>query len=490
MQQHTTKKNKTNVTPQQLIELGKLPPQAVDLEEAVLGALMLDSSCLNAVIDFLKPDVFYKERHQRIFGAIQSLFLKSQPVDILTVSQALKSTGELEVAGGAFYVTQLTNRIASSANVEMHARIILEKYIRREIIRSSTNLLQISYEDEKDVFELLDKSQTLLNDLTAQVIRNKEKDTGKLVQEFLDHIVRVAKNEKPISGVPTTLSDLDATTGGWQNTDLIIVAGRPGSGKSAFTKPCIKGAIRLHRKPVLVFSLEMSSLQYMSRLISEDTEIPAQDYLSGRYKYNIEYGNIESAANSYFDDNGNPLLIIDDTPSLTINELKARAKRVHAEHGICLIVIDYLQLISSVNAGKFENRVVEVSTISRNLKILAKELNVPVIALSQLNREVEQAGGDMRPKLSHLRESGSIEQDADLVLFMYRPEYYAEQGQTRFEQVEIDGVTISSKGFAEAIIAKHRNGSVRTVYLKFIPEFTRFENWVMPVGDSNGISPV
>lgn len=475
--------------PPGLPEFAKLPPQAIDLEEAVLGAIMLDSTCLNGIIDMLQEEMFYKEAHQIIYAAIVGLYKDSLPVDILTVTKEIKKKGDVERCGGVSYITSLTNKVSSAANSEYHARIIQEQYIKRSLIQQCSKVVTECYEPN-DVFTLIDKSQTLLNDLTAQVIRNKEKDTGKLVQEFLDHIVKVAKNEKPISGVPTTLSDLDATTGGWQNTDLIIVAGRPGSGKSAFTKPCIKGAIRLHRKPVLVFSLEMSSLQYMSRLISEDTEIPAKDYLSGRYKYNIEYGNIESAANSYFDDNGNPLLIIDDTPSLTINELKARAKRVHAEHGICLIVIDYLQLISSVNAGKFENRVVEVSTISRNLKILAKELNVPVIALSQLNREVEQAGGDMRPKLSHLRESGSIEQDADLVIFMYRPEYYAEQGQTRFEQVEIDGVTISSKGFAEAIIAKHRNGSVRTVYLKFIPEFTRFENWVMPVGDSNGISPV
>lgn len=465
--------------PAQLLEQGKLPPQAVDLEEVVLGALMIDSSALNTVIDLLKEEMFYKTAHQVIFAAIISLYKKDEPIDILTVVQELKKEGKLEEAQGAAYVTQLTNHIASAANIEGHTRIIQEQYIKRTLIRQAQEILSECYSDSEDVFTLIDKSQTILNEVTSEIIRNKEKNTAVLVNEFLAHIVTAAKKE--ISGIPTTLKELNDSTGGWQKTDLIIVAGRPGSGKSAFIKPAIKGAISNLKAPVLVFSLEMSSLQFMARLISEDTNIAAQSYLTGGYKYSIEYDKVEQATRNYYGDDGRSLLIIDDTPALTINELKARAKRVYSEHGICLIVIDYLQLISPDRKnGRHDNRATEVGDISRNLKILAKELDVPVIALSQLSRQVEIDGGDMRPKLSHLRESGSIEQDADIVIFMYRPEYYAEMGFDKFKLIEIDGVEMDSKGYAEAMIAKHRNGALKTIPLKFTSEFTKFENWQTP----------
>lgn len=472
-----TKKN--TITPGQLLELGKLPPQAVELEEAVLGAVMLDHTVINQVTDILKPEMFYKEAHQIIFKACVLLFEASEPIDILTVVSRLKNMGELELAGGASYVTKLTNRIASSANVEMHSRIVLEKFMRRELIMQSTNVLQKCFEDEdSDIFQLLDQSQTLLNDITAQNIKTREKNTDTLMKEFKEHIERASTNTSDIKGVATTIDSLNRTTNGWQNSDLIIIAGRPGSGKTAFTKSCIKGAIQQRKKPVLMFSLEMAGLQIMTRFISEETGVPTQDYLSGSYKNKVTDEDIHRAGLKYYDMSGKPLLIIDDTALLTINELKARAKRIVAEKDPCLIIVDYLQLLTgSSDRGAFVNRVAEVSEITRGLKALAKETNLPVICLAQLNREVEAQGGDMRPKLSHLRESGSIEQDADIVIFLYRPEYYAEQGHKKFETIEIDGQIISSAGYAELGIAKHRNGALKTERARFVGSLTRFEDW-------------
>lgn len=474
-----TKRN-TSITPPQLLELGKLPPQAVDLEEAVLGACMLDGTALSSIIDVLKPSFFYKEAHQHIFQAICDLFQRSEPVDILTVVQELKKLEKLEVAKGASYVTQLTNRVASSANVEMHARIVLEMHMKRTLIMQCTTILQNCYEDDEDVFELLDKSQTILNDITSQNIKGREKNTDILMKEFKEHIERASENTSDIKGVATTINSLNRTTNGWQNSDLIIVAGRPGMGKTAFTKACIKGAIAQRKRPVLMFSLEMAGLQIMTRFISEETGIPTQDYLSGSYKSLVTDEQIHRAGLKYYDVSGKPLLIIDDTALLTINELKARAKRIVAEQDPCLIIVDYLQLLSgSGERGAFVNRVAEVSEITRGLKALAKETNLPVICLAQLNREVEAQGGDMRPKLSHLRESGSIEQDADIVIFLYRPEYYAEQGNKKFETIEIDGQIVSSAGYAELSIAKHRNGALKTERARFVGSLTRFEDWSM-----------
>src|ERR1051326_8482596 len=405
---NTRQRTQTSITPAQLLELGKLPPQAVDLEEAVLGALMLDKDALTNVVAILKPEAFYKESHQHIFRAIQSLFAKSEPVDILTVTQELKKTGELEIAGGAFHVTQLTNRIASAANVEMHARIVLEKYLQRELIRISTDTLQRSYEDSADVFELLNYAEQNLFSISQTNIRKDFEHVRPLLGETIKQI-EAARDHK-FGGVPTGFTRFDAITGGWQKSDLIILAARPGTGKSAFVVTIARNAAVDFQKPVAIFSLEMTSIQLVSRIISAEAELPADKLRKGElrddefHQLNAKIGKLTNAP-----------IFIDDTPALSIFEFRAKARRLKAQHDVQMIIVDYLPLMVSGQEGKF-SREQEVSTISRSLKAIAKELDVPIIALSQLSRAVEQRGGSKRPQLSDLRESGAIEQDADLVL--------------------------------------------------------------------------
>ena len=454
---NTRQRTQTSITPAQLLELGKLPPQAVDLEEAVLGALMLDKDALTNVVAILKPEAFYKESHQHIFRAIQSLFAKSEPVDILTVTQELKKTGELEIAGGAFHVTQLTNRIASAANVEMHARIVLEKYLQRELIRISTDTLQRSYEDSADVFELLNYAEQNLFSISQTNIRKDFEHVRPLLGETIKQI-EAARDHK-FGGVPTGFTRFDAITGGWQKSDLIILAARPGTGKSAFVVTIARNAAVDFQKPVAIFSLEMTSIQLVSRIISAEAELPADKLRKGElrddefHQLNAKIGKLTTAP-----------IFIDDTPALSIFEFRAKARRLKAQHDVQMIIVDYLQLMVSGQEGKF-SREQEVSTISRSLKAIAKELDVPIIALSQLSRAVEQRGGSKRPQLSDLRESGAIEQDADLVLFIYRPDMAG---------ITVDENGNSTEGMAEIIIAKHRNGRVGSENLLFISQFAKF----------------
>lgn len=454
----TRKRTKTTITPAQLLELGKLPPQAVDLEEAVLGALMLDKDAVTNVFSILKqPEAFYKEAHQRIFFAIQNLFAKSEPVDILTVTQELKKAGELEIAGGAFYVTQLTNRIASAANVEVHARIVLEKYLQRELIRISTDTLQYAYEDSSDVFDLLNKAEQNLFSISQTNIRKDFEHVRPLLGETIKQI-ELARDQK-FGGVPTGFTRFDHITGGWQKSDLIILAARPGTGKSAFVVTVARNAAVDFQKPVAIFSLEMTSIQLVSRLIAAETELPADRLRKGElrddefHQLNAKIGKLTTAP-----------IFIDDTPALSIFEFRAKARRLKALHNVSLIIVDYLQLMVSGQEGK-GSREQEVSTISRSLKAIAKELDIPIIALSQLSRAVEQRGGSKRPQLSDLRESGAIEQDADLVLFIYRPEAAG---------ITVDENGNSTEGMAEIIIAKHRNGRVGSENLIFISQFAKF----------------
>ena len=454
----TRKRTKTAITPAQLLELGKLPHQAVDLEEAVLGAFMLDKDALTNAIDILKPEAFYKDSHKHIFTAIINLFKRSEPVDILTVTQELKKSGDLEVAGGAFYVTQLTNRIASSANIEMHARIVLEKYLQRELIRTSTDTLQHAYEDSADVFELLNIAERNLFDISQTNIRKDFEEIRPLLRKTIEQI-EGAKNQE-LSGVPTGFTRFDSITGGWQKSDLIILAARPGTGKSAFVGTIARNAAVDFQKPVAIFSLEMTSIQLVSRLIAAETELPADNLRKGKlrddefHQLNAKIGKLTSAK-----------IFIDDTPALSIFEFRAKARRLKKQHDVSLIIIDYLQLMVSGQEGKSFNREQEVSTISRSLKAIAKELDIPIIALSQLSRAVEQRGGSKRPQLSDLRESGAIEQDADLVLFIYRPDMAG---------ITVDENGISTQGMAEIIIAKHRNGRVGSENLIFISQFAKF----------------
>ncbi len=449
---------KTTVT-QQLMDIGKMPPQAVELEEAVLGALMLENDALTNVIDILKPQSFYKDSHSRIFHAIEQLFTRSEPVDILTVTQELKKTGELEIVGGAYYITQLTNRVASAANAEFHARIVAQKFIQRELIRISTKTINDAYEDGSDVFDLLDNAEKNLFSIVEGNIKKNYDKMSTLIRKAIDQIEITKNNKGNFSGVPSGLTALDRLTSGWQKSDLVIIAARPAMGKTALVLSMARNAAVDFGKPVAVFSLEMSSLQLVTRLIASESELSSEK---------LKKGNLEDYEFQQLNDKIRKLteapLFIDDTPGLSVFELRAKARRLKEQHKIELLVVDYLQLMTAGGEGK-GNREQEIATISRSLKGLAKELEIPVIALSQLSRAVETRGGDKRPQLSDLRESGAIEQDADMVMFIHRPEYY------NITEDENGGSTL---GVAELIIAKHRNGPVDSAKTRYIGQFTKF----------------
>jgi replicative DNA helicase len=446
-------------TEERFLEHGKIPPQAIDLEEAVLGAIMLEQNALTSVIDILKPEVFYRDANQVIFSAILRLFGKSEPVDILTVTNALKNSGELELVGGAYYITQLTNRVASSANIEFHARILLEKYIQRSLITLSSEVIRDAFEDTTDVFDLLDKAERHLFEISETNFRRDYDTMQQLVREAIHDIQKAREHEGNLRGVPSGYTSLDRITAGWQKSDLIIIAARPGMGKTAFALSMARNIAVDFKRPVAVFSLEMSSVQLVTRLISAESRLPADKLKKGTLQ-NYEWEQLNVKISDLVD----APLLIDDTPALSIFELRAKARRLKAQYNVELIVIDYIQLMSTGNDNR-TNREQEISTISRNLKSLAKELDIPIITLSQLNRSVETRGGSKKPILSDLRESGAIEQDADMVLFIYRPEYYKidedEKGPT--------------SGMADILIAKHRNGALAEVRMRFIHQFARFE---------------
>ncbi len=444
------------------IELGKLPPQAIDLEEAVLGALMLEKDALSDVIDILKPESFYRDEHKKIYAAIVKLFEQTQPVDILTVTQQLKKTGELELVGGPYYITKLTNRVASSANAEFHARIISQKFIQRELIRVSGEIYNEAFEDTSDVFDLLDKAESNLFGIAEGNIRKNYDKMSSLLYEAIKEIEKAKNNDGHLTGVPSGFSALDRVTAGWQKSDLVIIAARPGMGKTAFVLSMARNIAVDFKKPIALFSLEMSSIQLVNRLISSETELPADKLRRGQLESH-EWQQLQSKITPLSD----APLFIDDTPALSIFELRAKCRRLKTQHNVEMIIIDYLQLMQSGTDSKNGNREQEISMISRSLKSIAKELEIPVIALSQLSRQVETRTGNKRPQLSDLRESGAIEQDADIVLFLYRPEYY------KLEEFENGD---PSKGQAEVIIAKHRNGSLEDVRLKFIAHLAKFAN--------------
>ncbi len=448
-------------------EHGRVPPQAVDLEEAILGALMLEQNALTAVVDILKPEVFYKEAHQVIYAAIHRLFAKSEPIDILTVTNELKSSGDLELIGGAYYITQLTNRVASTANIEYHARIITQKYIQRELIKISSEIIKDAFEDTTDVFDLLDKAEKNLFAVSETNFRRDYDSMQSLVREAIKDIESARDHEGNLRGVPSGFTDVDRITGGWQKSDLVILAARPGMGKTAFVLSMARNIAVDFNVPLAVFSLEMSSIQLVTRLISSETQLSADKLKKGNLE-NYEWEQLNAKIGKLVD----APLFIDDTPALSIFELRAKCRRLKAQHDIQMIIIDYIQLMSTGGDNK-GNREQEISTISRSLKALAKELNVPVITLSQLNRSVETRGGSKRPILSDLRESGAIEQDADLVLFIYRPEYY---------KIDQDEEGNSTQGMAELIIAKHRNGALADVKMTFIDKFAKFTDYDGPGG--------
>ncbi len=452
------------------LEHGKLPPQAIDLEEAVLGALMLERDAVNAAIDILQPRSFYKESHQKIFSAIQDLFQRSEPVDILTVTNELKQQGELEIVGGPYYITQLTNRVASAANIEYHARIIAQKYIQRELISISTQIITDAYDETTDVFTLLDKAESSLFSVAEGNIRKNYETMSDLIRQSMKQIEDAKSKEAGVTGVESGFTALDRMTSGWQPSDLVIIAARPAMGKTSYVLSLARNAAVDFGHAVAFFSLEMSSVQLVTRLVSAESEISSEKLRSGNLR-NDEIHQIHAK----IDRLSEAPIFIDDTPGLSVFELRAKARRLKAQHDIQLLVIDYLQLMTAGGDGKGGgNREQEISTISRSLKSIAKELNIPVIALSQLSRAVETRGGDKRPQLSDLRESGSIEQDADMVQFIHRPEYY---GLTHDEEGN------STQGIANIIIAKHRNGSVGDVQLKFVNQLAKFEDLERGMGD-------
>lgn len=438
---------------------GKVQPQALQLEEAVLGAMMLEQSAVNSVIDVLDLEAFYKEANGRVFDAIKRLFGRSEPVDLLTVTEELRSQGHLDLVGGPAFVARLTDRVASSANVEAHARIIAQKFIQRELIRISSETITRAYEDTTDVFDLLDDAEGALFQVAEGNIRKGYDEMGSLVRKVIEGIDHARENKDGVSGVPTGFSDLDRITGGWQNSDMIVIAARPGMGKTAFALAMARNMAVDHDVPVALFSLEMSSVQLVQRLIAAETELSADKFRRGDLK-DHEYQQLNSRITKL----SNARIFIDDTPALSVFELRAKCRRLKQQHGINMVIIDYLQLMTAGGNSSRGNREQEISTISRSIKSIAKELNIPVIALSQLSRSVETRGGDKRPILSDLRESGAIEQDADIVCFIYRAEYY--------------GITehggMDTEGMGELIVAKHRNGALDSVNLKFIKHLAKF----------------
>ncbi len=441
--------------------LGKIPPQAVDLEEAVLGALMLEKDALTNVIDILKVESFYKEAHKVIFQAILDLFAESQPIDLLTVTTQLRKNGALEVAGGAFYITELTSKVASASNIEYHARIITEQAIKRELIKISSEIQKDAFEETTDVFELLDKMEQNLFEISEKNIRKNYSDMRSIMREAIIELEQRKNQKDGLTGVPSGFTALDRVTSGWQKSDLVIIAARPAMGKTAFVLSVLRNAAVDHNKPVAIFSLEMSAVQLVNRLISSEAELSSEKIKKGTLADHEWAQLVHKTAKL-----SKAPLFVDDTPALSILELRAKCRKLKAQHDIQMVVIDYLQLMSGdTKGGGGGNREQEIASISRALKKIAKELSIPVIALSQLSRAVETRGGDKRPQLSDLRESGAIEQDADMVMFLYRPEYYG---------ITEDEGGGSTAGVGEVIIAKHRNGSLENVKLRFIGQYTKF----------------
>ena len=439
------------------MDFGKVQPQALPLEEAVLGAIMLDKDALPITLEILQVGSFYKNAHRIIYKAMLDLFEHSQPIDLLTVNEALRKSNDLEQIGGTGYLVELSNKVASAANIEYHARIIAQKYIQRELIRVSTNVIKDAYEDSKDVFTMLDEAEQGLYDITQQNMNKGSKTIGSLAVQAQKMIEELSLKDEGITGVSTGFTDLDKLTNGWQKSDLIIIAARPGMGKTAFTLGLARNAAVDAKKGVAFFSLEMSNIQLAQRLISSEAEVQGSKLRNGQLE-KYEWQQVQNAVEVLSE----APIYIDDTPGINIFELRAKCRRLKLHHDIQLIVIDYLQLMQGAPDNKKGNREQEISAISRALKGLAKELDVPVIALSQLSRAVETRGGSKRPQLSDLRESGAIEQDADIVTFIYRPDYYEMEDEE------------SVRGISEIIVAKHRNGALDTVKLRFVADYAKF----------------
>jgi replicative DNA helicase len=448
---------------------GRIAPHARELEEAVLGGMMLERDKINSVIDILSEKHFYVPEHQYIFKAIKDIYNEGQtPVDLLTVNNALRNAGELEISGGSYYLAQLTNKVASAANIEFHARILNQKFVQRELIRVSGEISVEAYNDGRDSFEMLDESERKLYEIKNAGLKRSFQDIGSLVNRALTELEeRSGGDHDGITGVASGFSELDRITSGFQPSDLIIIAARPAMGKTAFALSMVRNAAVDFKKSVMIFSLEMADVQLVNRLISGEAEIPS-DKIRRSDLTGEEWQRLHSKTTHLSESK----IFIDDTPQLNIFDLNAKCRRVHSQHGLDMVVVDYLQLLRHESKGQ-GNREQEIAFISRSLKGLAKELNVPIIALAQLSREVEKRT-NKRPQLSDLRESGSIEQDADMVMFLYRDDYYtkmgtAEKGADAFNNFGIEGLT-------EVIVGKHRHGAVGSAFTKFVHQFSKFRD--------------
>jgi replicative DNA helicase len=441
-----------------LPDFGKVPPQAIDMEEAVLGAIMLEKEAVITILDILKPESFYKDAHRKIFKSVSDLSAREFPVDLYTVTEELRAHGELESVGGPVYLSQLTSKVVSAANVDYHARIVAQKYIQRELIRVSTEIQTRAFDDTWDVTELLDYSENELFQIAEGNIKREVAPINMVIKEAIREIEEAGKREDALVGIPSGFTKLDRLTSGWQKAELVIIAARPSMGKTAFALSMARNMSIDHGKKVAIFSCEMSSVQLVNRLIIAETDIAGDKIRNGRLTEE-EWKQLDTRIKKLVQ----APIFIDDTPAISIFELRAKCRRLMAQHKLDIVIVDYLQLMSGPdNAGSREQ---EVSNISRSLKSIAKELNVPIIALSQLNRSVEMRGGTKRPLLSDLRESGAIEQDADMVVFIHRQEKF---GMLTFD----DGS--STKGIAEIILAKNRNGPVDDVRLRFREEKAQF----------------
>ena len=438
-------------------------PQAREMESAVLGALMIDKDAYAVVCEMLLPESFYEPRNQKVYRAIMELSLHESPVDVWTVTEQLAKQGDLEDVGGPAYITELSSRVASSANIEYHARIIAQKSLARQLIQFSSNIQTKAFDETIDIDDLMQEAEGSLFELGQRNMKKDYTQIDPVIKSAIDVIQKAAANKDGLTGVPTGYHKLDDITSGWQPSDLVIIAGRPAMGKTSFALSMAKNIASDYQVPMAFFSLEMSNVQLVNRLISNCCEIQGSKILNGQLQPD-EWERLDKRVNRLL---GAPLYV-DDTPGLSVFELRTKARRLVREHGVKIIMIDYLQLMNA-NGMRFSSRQEEVSVISRSLKGLAKELDIPILALSQLNRGVESREGleGKRPQLSDLRESGAIEQDADMVLFVHRPEYY---------HIYQDDNGRDLHGMAQIIIAKHRKGATGDVLLTFRGEFTRFEN--------------
>ncbi len=460
-----TSKRGVDLAAERNIAEGRIPPQAVEIEEQILGAMLLEKEAIARVIEVLDDEAFHSDRHRKIYQAILSLFERGEPVDTITLAEELRRRGQLEAAGGESYLVELTLKVTSGANVEYHARIVLERALMRRLITETSAIAARAYLQTEDAFDLLDQAEQAIFKISESRLKRNYISMDKAVHDTLEMLESIHGKHGGVTGVPTGFRDLDTLTGGWQSSDLIIVAGRPSSGKTAFALSLAANAA-LHRSkstPVGIFSLEMSIQQLIMRLLCAESRVDAHAVRTGRLpeddwkRLSIGAGRLAKAP-----------IFIDDTASLGILELRAKARRLKAEHNIGVIIVDYLQLMQGPRNA--ENREKEISSISRSLKALAKELNVPVVALSQLSRAVE-GRSDKRPILSDLRESGAIEQDADVVMFVHRQEMFVDPKSEKFAEVQ---------GRADIIVGKQRNGPTDDITLAFVNRYARFENLALP----------